>query len=195
MYESNARGLGKGSDLVDDEAIINMLFERNEKGLAEISEKYSRLCKSIIGRILSDERDVEECAADVLMAVWDSIPPHSPSNLPAYLCRVSKNIGINKLRYNEAGKRAPEYTVMLDEIEECLCDRAEESENIGNIISEFVKSLDAQTRILFIRRYVYMEDVSELAERFRLSENYISVKLYRARKKLKKLLDKEDIWI
>ena len=182
---------------MDDEAIINMLFERDEKGLAEISEKYSRLCKSIIGKVLSDECDIEECADDVLMAVWRNIPPLRPKNLSAYLCRISRNISIDKLRYNTVRKRAPEYTVALDEMGDCLSDggNAEERRYVQSILSDFTESLEAETRILFIRRYVYLETVAELAERFELSENHISVKLYRARKKLKKLLDKEGIWI
>ena len=90
---------------------------------------------------------------------------------------------------------------MLSELEDCL--PAEEpcqsegglDETVGALLSEFIRSLDPETEILFVRRYVYLESVGQLAERFGLDENRVSVRLYRARKKLKKLLEKEGVKI
>lgn len=61
------------------------------------------------------------------------------------------------------------------------------------ILSDFVRSLNPETQVLFVRRYVYLESVASLAERFGLSENHVSVRLYRARKALRKTLEQEDI--
>lgn len=186
---------------MDDQKIVDLLFERAEKALDEVSHKYSRLYQGVIREVLSDACDVDECANDVLLAVWNSIPPNRPKSLPAYLCRLARRIGIDKYRYNTSQKRNIGYTVILSELDDCL--PAEEpskvsekdSEPIRKILSDFIRHLDPQTEILFIRRYIYLESVTCLAERFQLNENYISVKLYRARKKLKKMLEKEGIHI
>ena len=83
---------------------------------------------------------------------------------------------------------------MLSELEDCLsCEEPtyepeERREELNAVLTNFLRGLDPETEILFVRRYVYLETVSELAERFSLDENHISVKLYRARKMLKKLL-------
>ena len=88
---------------------------------------------------------------------------------------------------------------MLSELEDCLsCEEPtyepeERREELNAALTNFLRGLDPETEILFVRRYVYLETVSELAERFSLDENHISVKLYRARKMLKKLLEKEGI--
>ena len=88
---------------------------------------------------------------------------------------------------------------MLSELDDCLPadepidDSDERSELIGAVLSDFIRSLDPETEILFVRRYMYLELVTDLAKRFELDENRISVKLYRARKKLKKVLEKEGI--
>ena len=66
---------------------------------------------------------------------------------------------------------------------------------IRAVLSEFIRGLDAETEILFVRRYIYLESVAELATRFGMNRNSVSVKLYRARKKLKKILEKEGIQI
>lgn len=186
---------------MDDNKIIKMLFERVEAALDETSLKYSRLYKGIIREVLNDECDVEECGNDVLLAVWNSIPPNHPRSLPAYICKIARHIAVDKLRYNTRQKRNNGYTCMLSELNECLpakenTDYANEySDSIHSVLSEFLRNLEPETEILFVRRYVYLETVTGLAKRFELDENRISVKLYRARKKLKKMLEKEGISI
>ena len=183
---------------MEDYQIIIMLFERSEAALDHLAKKYASVYKRILWEILRDESDTEECANDVLLAVWNSIPPNDPQNLPAYLCRIARRIGIDKLRHRTRKKRDSGYTVSLSELNECLPDpgglpREEDGQQIRHVLSEFVRQLEPETRVLFIRRYVYLESVADLAKRFSLNENYIAVKLYRARKKLKKHLIKEDI--
>jgi len=184
---------------MDDNRIIELLFERAETALNEVSHKYSRLYKGIIREVLSDECDIDECANDVLLAVWNTIPPNRPNSLTAYICKIARRIGINRLKYNTRQKRNTGYIVMLSELDDCLPaeepidDSDERSEIIQAVLSDFLRDLDPETEILFVRRYMYLESVAELARRFELDENRVSVKLYRARKKLKKVLEKEGI--
>ena len=63
------------------------------------------------------------------------------------------------------------------------------------MLSDFIRGLDPETRVLFVRRYVYTESVSSLAKRFQMKEGTVSVRLLRARKKLKTFLEKEGIHI
>ena len=71
----------------------------------------------------------------------------------------------------------------------------EENLHIRAVLNQFLRELDQTTRVLFIRRYVWLESVSSLASRFQMAENTVSARLSRARKKLKKVLEKEDIFI
>ena len=179
---------------MEDYQIIIMLFERREEALQALSQKYSRLYHKILLQILENESDAEECENDLLLAVWNSIPPNDPHNLPAYLCKIARRIGIDKFRYLSRKKRNTGYTLSLSELEECLPDPDgqpwdEDSGQIRQVLTEFVRQLDPETQVLFIRRYVYLESVASLAQRFELKENYIAVKLYRARKKLRKALN------
>lgn len=185
--------------IMDDSRIIELLFERAENALDEVSHKYSRLYKGIIREVLGDECDVEECGNDVLLAVWNTIPPNRPYSLPSYICKIARRIGINRFKYNTRQKRNTGYIVLLSELDDCLPadvtldDYDERGELIHSVLSDFVRNLDPETEILFVRRYIYLESVADLAKRFELDENRISVKLYRARKKLKKVLEKEGV--
>lgn len=181
---------------MDDKQIIELLFCRSETALDQISLNYSNLISTVLNGILSDKSDIDECKNDVLLAIWNSIPPQNPDSLCAYITKLARRIGIDKLRYNTRGKRDIKNVVPISELEDCLpAQELDDDGEIAKILSDFIKSLDAQSEILFIRRYVYLESVSSLANRFELDENLVSVKLYRARKKLKKALEKEGIII
>ncbi|MBE6670247.1 MAG: sigma-70 family RNA polymerase sigma factor [Ruminococcaceae bacterium] len=182
---------------MNDIQIVDMIFMRSEAALEEMSDKYSSLCASVMRKVLDNDSDIEECVNDVRLAVWNSIPPNRPENLRAYLCTLSRNTALNKLKYNKRMRRNRELTVMLSELDDCLPYEDEElgaqleKERLQGILNSFVSSLDEKTRVLFIRRYVYFESPEELSARFDISVNTINVKLHRARIKLKKILEKE----
>ncbi len=184
---------------MEDKQIIDLLFARDEQGLHMTENKYSPFYKGILSRALSDRTDVDECANDVLMALWNSIPPNYPNHFPSYIGRIARRIAINRYKHNTRQKRTG-CTVLLSELEGCIpaANRIEEKQNalqLQQVLNAFLLELDSKTRVLFIRRYVYLESVGDLAERFAVSKNYVSVRLYRARVQLKEMLEKEGIAI
>ena len=184
---------------MEDIEIIDALFERREDALREIATKYAPLYRGVIGRVLSDAGDIEECENDLLLAVWRRIPPERPHSLGAFLVKIARRIGIDRLRFRTRKKRSSDYTVMLSELGECLYagETWEEADDgtLARVLSEFIHSLDGETEILFVRRYIHMESIASLAARFEMSENHVSVKLYRARKRLKERLRREGIFL
>ena len=185
---------------MEDKQIIDLFFERSEIAIAETDKKYGNYCRHIAYRILSNEQDASEIKNDTYLAAWNSIPPNNPDCLPAYINKIARRIAISRYRYNTRKKRDSGYTVAFSELEECIPDNSQRVDNdnearVKRILSDFVRSLDGETRVLFVRRYLYLESVQELAKRYELKENNISVKLHRARKKLRKLLEEEAIYV
>lgn len=181
---------------MEDKQIIDLIFARDESGLHHTQEKYGRLYFAILRQALSDESDVEECGNDVLLALWNRIPPQYPNHFPAYICRIARRIGITRYKYNTAQKRGAGYTVLLSELEGCIpasneMEARENAQALQAVLNGFLRSLDEQTRVLFLRRYYCLESVKELAQRYKVTENFVSVRLHRARKMLKTLLSKE----
>jgi len=185
---------------MEDKQIIDLLFARDETGLHYTQEKYERMYCTILRQALSDESDVEECGNDVLLALWNSIPPQFPNHFPSYICRIARRIGITRYQYNTAQKRGQGYTVLLSELEGCIpapnqIEARENARQLYAVLNSFLRDLDEQTRVLFLRRYYYLETVKELAQRYRVSENLVSVRLHRARKMLKTLLSEEGFQV
>lgn len=183
---------------MEDEKIIELLFARNEIGLKYTAEKYDSLYRSILCQALTDKQDVDECVNDVLLAIWNTIPPNWPLHFPSYICRIARHIGINRYKFNSRQKRNNQCSVLLSELEGCIParNRAEdrlEAKQLQQILNTFLQELPAQTRVLFIRRYFFLESVQDIAERYDVSPTFVSVRLHRARASLRKLLKKEGI--
>ncbi len=183
---------------MEDSKIIELLFDRSEEAITELSEKYGKICKSVAENILNNHRDSEECVNDAFLAVWNTIPPQHPEHLLSYVCRIVRNLAVKKFHANTAQKRNSIYDVALDEIKECFPSSVSvedeiEAIEVSRAIDRFLESMDKQNRILFVRRYFYSDSVEELAELFRTSKHNISVRLSRIRKNLKKYLIKEGV--
>ena len=59
----------------------------------------------------------------------------------------------------------------------------------------FLKSLDRNSRVIFVKRYYFCERVGDIAKEMKLTEGNVSVKLNRMKNKLKKLLIEKGILI
>lgn len=180
-----------------DERIIELLFARDEMGLKATAEKYAPLYRNVLQQAITDPMDIDECANEVLLSIWNAIPPTRPMHFPAYICRIARRIGINRFRFNTRDKRNDEHDILLSELEWCIParNRAEdrlEAKQLQQLLNAFLQELPDQMRVLFIRRYFLLESVQDLADRYHLSKNYISVQLHRARNQLRNYLDKED---
>lgn len=161
---------------MDDKRIIALLFTRDEEGLRLAKENYAALYTEILRQALSNQGDIDECASDVLNALWNSIPPNQPSHLPSYIVRIARRIGINRFKHNARQKRNIECSLLLSELEGCIPSRESlesrlEARQLQRVLNAFLRDLDPQTRVLFIRRYYYLESVKRLATRFEVSQN------------------------
>ena len=180
---------------MEDTAIIRLFQERSQQAIAELSQKYGKLCQSLSRRILNNEEDAKECVNDTWLGVWNSIPPQTPNPLVSYVCRITRNLSVKRLRHNMAAKRNSYYDVSLAELEECIPAAQEqepwEEQEVTKVLERFLRELDTGSRVMFVKRYWYAESVAQIAETFGMKENSVSVKLMRLRKKLRKKLEKE----
>ena len=183
---------------MNDNQIIELLFERSEDAIVELSRKYEKICTKIAMDILNDPLDAEECVNDTYIGVWNSIPPHRPDPLISYICQITRNLSIKRYRANNAQKRRSNYALALEELQECIpaaetVEQECDSEELARLLNAFLSALDGETRAMFVRRYWCSEPVLDIAAVFGVAPHYVSVRLGRVRKKLEKYLRKEGI--
>ena len=66
-----------------------------------------------------------------------------------------------------------------------------EAEILKRDLNAFLATLNERDRSVFIRRYYYLEDPSEIGEKYGIKGDYVRTILMRTRKKMKKYLKEE----
>ena len=182
---------------MDDVEIIGLFFDRNESAISEAERKYGKLCMSVANKILDSAEDSEECVNDAFLKLWNSIPPTEPNSLKGFVCKITRNLALTRLRYNNCQKRSSELAMSLSELEEILPDdrisSSVDDEEISKAINEFLAKQKPIVRKVFVLKYVYFYTQKEIARHFSFTEDKVNSMLCRTRKKLREHLVKEGI--
>jgi RNA polymerase sigma-70 factor (ECF subfamily) len=185
---------------MDDEKIIELLFARDERALRLIEEKYGALCRYIASNILETREDADECVSDVMLALWNAIPPDRPYDLRAYIGKAVRNRALVISRDTNAWKRGGRITVVGEEYLSILDDGTDlasdyEARRAGRIVSDFLRGIGEEQRDIFVMRYYLMESIKDISARTGFSEGKIKMLLMRMRRKLEEELRKEGILV
>ena len=184
---------------MDDQAIIELYNARNEDAVRATDEQYGRYCRATALRILHDSEDTEECVSEAYLRVWNAIPPASPADFKLFLGKIVRRVALHVCEKRIADKRGGgEYAVALDELHECLPssatpDDVTDSLVIRQALDRFLDTLPLKEKTVFLRRYWYLDSVSDIAKRLHTTDNHIYVMLHRTRQKLRTILEKEGI--
>lgn len=182
--------------MLDDERILDLYWARDDAAISETSVKYGEKLQRLSDRMLQAKEDAEECVNDTYLGAWNAIPPQRPQQFFAFLAKLCRNIACNKLDWLNAAKRRADTVSLTDELAQCVPDRAadrqRESRELAEALNVFLQGLPQESRVLFMRRYWFMDSVQEIAERCSMSESKVKTSLFRTRQKLRAFLEKED---
>lgn len=182
---------------MDDSEIVRLFWDRNESAVSAAAKKHGKRCRSIAENILHNREDAEDCVNEAYLKIWNLIPPNSPQVLGAFMSKIVKYTAIDMLKTRHADKRENgDIPLAFEELEDCISDKSDiesayERQELIDKINDFLRTIPIENRRVFILRYWYCCELSEIAKRFGTRKNTISVMLNRTRKKLREYLEKE----
>ena len=183
---------------MEDQQIVELYLQREEEALVQTQQKYTNYCRSVALRLLRSHEDADEAVNETWFAAWNSIPPHKPLCLQTFLGRLTRNISLKRIRSDNAQKRASaQARVVFDEVRDWLASDEDIEQEISEqelaaAINDFLGTVSHTERNVFVRRYWYMQSITEIAEALGFSESKVKSMLFRIRKKLYTKLEKED---
>ena len=182
---------------MDDATILGLYWERSEQALRETEAAYGRKLFRLSNRILNCREDAEECVSDTYLETWQAIPPQRPRCLYAFLAAICRNLSLNRLDWNLAAKRHGQVVALTQEMSLCIPDTRQDSvpegRELRRILEAFLEGLPQESRLMFLRRYLYVDTMAEIAARYGISESKVKTQLHRTRTKLYNALAKEGI--
>lgn len=182
---------------MNDEAILELYFARDEQAVAETDRKYGTYCYHIANAILADAGDSEETVSDTYLQAWNTIPPKRPGVLKMYLAKITRNLSFSRWRKRSAEKRGGgELPLALEELAECLAspESVEDSlsgKELACTIRAFLDTLPRREQNIFLRRYFFLEESDAIAQRYGMKPATVLRTLSRTRGKLRAYLTKE----
>jgi len=178
---------------MEDDKIVQLYWDRDEAAITATSDKYGAYCLSISQNILGNREDAQECVNDTYLQAWNTIPPYRPHILSTFLGKITRNLSINLYKKNKREKRGGGQIVLaIDELNEIIADKNSEAEfdraELSTAINDFLAMLPEEKCSIFVCRYWYAYSITEIAKRFRMKENAVSVTLSRLRQKMREHL-------
>lgn len=169
-----------------DQKIIRLLLERDERGIDELMKQYGSLIRYIIRPVVPDSEDAKECLSDVTMRIWDKIGLYDErkSGFSVWITAVTRNTALNfakGLRRNPDSGEIPQDTPsggMTPEEEVIQRERQAKLEAA-------IRSLSGKDKILFYRRYYYMQSVKQISAETGMTLKSVESRLYRLKQRLK----------
>ena len=181
---------------MDDRQIVRLLKNRDNTAVTETEKKYGKLLYSLAMGVLGSSEDAKEIVNDTLLALWNSSTEVPPENLKAYLCRITRNLALKRVRRDKAQKRSRDFTLSLEEIGEVFSssEPAEDlftAKELEEAVFSFISGLSSSERLIFMRRYWFFDSMKNISVLTGDRESTVRSTLSRIRKKLKEYLEKE----
>ena len=183
---------------MEDGAIVELYWQRDERAITASDEKYGGLCRSLSQNILESVQDAEECVNDTWHRAWVTMPPQRPGSLRAYLVRIARNLSIDRWRARRSQKRGEGMEALVLELEDCVpavpsAEAGFEARETAAAIDRWLDTLSREDRTAFVRRYWYGERVDALAGRYGCTPRQMAGRLFRLRGGLRRALEREGV--
>ena len=175
-----------------EQEIIALLHQRNEKGIDALLLHYGPLMRYIIAPILKNPQDQEDCLLEVTMRVWERIEQFKQErgSWSAWLTAVTRNTALNYARNISRHNNVEEISENMPSSEltpEEVMIRQERQAAVNHALHQ----LSPRDRMLFYRKYYYLQSTAQIASELGMTERAVEGKLYRLKKRLRKMLGGE----
>lgn len=175
---------------MNEQEIIELILARDERGMDALLTHYGPLMRYIIAPILPNVEDREECLSETAMRVWEKINRFDADrgSFNAWLTAITRNTALNRLRRTaNEDSEIPENTPAPEPTPEELLLRAERQ----NAVKRALQQLSQSEKSLFYRKYYYLQSTAQIASELGMTERAVEGKLYRLKKRLRKMLGGE----
>ena len=171
--------------------IIKQDIENNKLNMEEIMEDFTPYIYTIINNKNSSlkEEDIEEIISDVYVAIWKNRKNlDTNKEMSAYIGGITNNIFCKKLRNLKDEIDIEDYENNLYDIENIEV-KIENTEKSNLIINE-INNMKQEDKTIFISYYYHSKSIKQIAKEINTSEEKVKSRLFRIRRKLKKVLER-----
>lgn len=189
----------KEVSVLNDKKIISAIAARDERMLAFVVQKYSKLLWKIAAPILinaASAQDVEECVADVFIYLWQYPEKYDPdrAKLSSWLSVVARSRAVDRYRRIIRKREISLEEIVVESLgyaANIAVDEEMEEKYSRERVRSCIDELDEKEKELVIRRYYYEQKPAEIAVALDMPKKQVENRLYYVRQKLRKMMEKQ----
>jgi len=176
---------------VTEENVVKQIQMKNEDCIPYILKTYGGLINAIVRKYLrGNQQDIEECLADVLVSIWFNIDSFdsTKNELKQWIAAIAKYRAIDCVRKTEKTKLNMSRFVFNERVSRQTVLKQGEFD-----MSSLLNELNDTEKTIFKKYYIEGVPSREIASEFQSKESWVHNKLSRGRKKLKMILQKDEV--
>ncbi len=165
-----------------DEELFELVKDSDDKAFRTLYRRYDKRVFGYCYRALGDRGTAEDLFQTIIMKVFEKRESFEGGHFAGWLFTITRNQTIKELK-----KRKP--TTDIDEVAYCLNDTSDmtgEDVYMKEILGSAIASLAEEFRRPLIMKYVEGHAYDTIAERLNCSVSLAKVRVFRAKKMLRK---------
>jgi len=177
------------SEELDERALIERCRTGDDAAFEELVDRYKNLVYGLVYRLVSDRTGVDDLAQDVFLKIYRGLPYfRGDARLSTWIYRVVQNVCFET--------RPRRQLVSLDDdredrrrIDPGRADAAFADMELRDRLDKAIAQLPEQYRVLIAAHYLEGVQYEALAEAMNLPLGTVKTHLYRAKRRLRELLN------
>lgn len=174
-----------------EEEIIAGLKDGDNQAMEELMQQYGPFFRYILAPILPNASEREECFSEVIVRIWQKQAQYDPEkgSWKSWMAAIARNTALNRVRNRKQTEPLPEEMPADTIAPEDMLLRKERQKALEQALSQ----VSRQERLLFYRKYYYLQSTAQIARELGMTERAVEGKLYRLKKKLRDLLGGDTV--
>jgi len=166
----------------------------DEGAFNQVIQAYRKRILGTIGRLIGKPEDVEDVGQEVFLRLYDSLGQlRAPEVFEPWLYRLTVNAAYDYLRRQKRRRESrmsdlSEEQVVMADASAGIKQSGEEVQRskVREMVQSLLESVSEEDRILLLLKEVEGLSLKELEEVYKVNENALKVRLFRARQRVLK---------
>ena len=183
----------EAAEIIHDETLYHRYLDGDESGLRELMERYGDKLTLYINGYLHDMHDAEDLMIEAFSYLVTKKPGIREGGFKAYLYKAARHLALRFVSKNRRGRCFGFEELDIEPESEALIEEVAQTKERSRILHVCMEQLSHDYReALYL---VYFENMrhAEAAAVMGKSEKQVADLIYRGRKSLRPLLEKEGI--
>ena len=180
MSKTNRESL----EALGDDDVFAMVRNNDEQAFEEIYRRYDRRIFAYCLTVLKDREAAEDAYQTTMMTAYKSRDSYRGGNFAAWIFTIARNFCLK-------AKRSSAHTTPVDELAETIPNAADKTGDdflLREAFDQAVLNLPDEFRLPIEYKYLSGFSYEEIAEMMNISLSLVKVRIFRAKKLLRKTL-------